>query len=73
MDLSRHRYTNEEIEAWRQEHHRAGYFNPDDSRIFVPKGYGVGITVNWGNPLTFIVVIAFVAIIVLVKILVGKH
>lgn len=71
--MPRHRYTNEEIEAWREKHHRAGYFNPDDSRIFVPKGYGVGVTVNWGNPVTYIVVIAFLAIVVLVKIFAGKH
>lgn len=65
--MSRHRYSNEEIEVWRKEHHRAGYFNPDDSRIFVPKGYGVGLTFNWGNPVTYTSAVAIVVIIVLIK------
>lgn len=71
--MSRHRYTNEEVEAWRKENRRSGYFNPDDSRIFVPKGYGVGVTVNWGNPVTYIFVVVIVVIVVLAKIFLRQH
>ena len=36
------------------------YWNPDDKRIFVPKRYGFGWTINFANPLAVAVLIAMV-------------
>ena len=71
--MTRHRYTNEEIEVWRKENQRIVYFNHDDSRIFVPKGYGIGYTMNWGNPVAYIVFIAIIGIPVLVVVLLSIY
>ena len=71
--MTRHRYTNEEIEVWRKENQRMVYFNHDDSRIFVPKGYGIGYTMNWGYPVSYIVFIAIIGIPVLVVVLLSIY
>ena len=66
--MARHRYTNEEIEAWRMKNQRTVYANRDDTRIFVPKGYGIGYTLNWGNPVAYIVFLAIIAIPVFISV-----
>lgn len=33
------------------------YFNPDDKKIFVPKRYGIGWTVNFARPAAFLFVL----------------
>ncbi len=41
------------------------YCNPNDSRVIVPKRFrGLGWTLNFGNPYSYIVIAIFVAIIV---------
>jgi len=42
------------------------YWNPHDKRIFVPKRYGVGWTVNFGNPFS---ILAFVGTLVIIELL----
>lgn len=39
------------------------YSNNDDRRIFVPKRSGGGYTLNFGNPLSILVVLLFLAIL----------
>lgn len=41
------------------------YFNPADPRIFVPKANGLGITLNFGHPVSWImlaVILLFVVV-----------
>ena len=44
------------------------YYNPDDPAIFVPKRIGVGWTLNFGHPASFILIIALLGIPFLIKI-----
>ena len=67
--MARRKWAKNEIEQWRKENHRAGYFNKEDSNIFVPKGYGFGITFNWSNPATWIVIVVIIAVIVVIELL----
>jgi uncharacterized membrane protein len=38
------------------------YWNPDDLRILVPKRFGVGWTLNFARPLTYVILLAIVII-----------
>jgi len=52
------------------DHYKWGliYFNPNDSRVIVPKiNKGMGWTLNFGRPATYIIIIAFVALIIFVS------
>lgn len=40
------------------------YFNPSDRRVFVPKRFGVGYTLNLGNPISWFITAALIAVIV---------
>ena len=37
------------------------YSNPDDPSVFVPKRYGIGYTLNFGNPWSWVVLLLIVA------------
>jgi len=65
--MARHRYTNEEIEKWREERKKLMYANPDDSRIMVPKASGFGITFNWANPMSWVVFVLIIAAILVIR------
>ncbi len=46
------------------------YWDPEDKRIFVPKRYGYGWTINLANPLSILVLFLTVLIVfVLVRLL----
>ena len=65
--MARRRWTNDEVEQWRKEHQGFGYCNKQDSNIIVSKRYGIGFTFNWGNPFSWVLIIAVVAVAVAVK------
>ena len=62
--MARHRYTNEEVEKWKQDNKKVMYANPDDSRIFVRRSYGFGLSPNWANPVSWIIIVVIVAAII---------
>ncbi len=66
--MSKRKWTKEEVEQWREKNRRTLYFNKQDSNVFVPKSYGIGITCNWGNPISWVLIVAIIAIIVLIKV-----
>ena len=39
------------------------YVNPKDKRLFVPKRFGFGLTMNFGNPNAMIVIAGVIALI----------
>ena len=41
------------------------YYNPTDSRIFLPKRTGLGYTLNFAKPISTIIILAIVIFIVL--------
>jgi len=59
--MARRKWTREEIEEYRKTH--VWYFNPQDSNIFVPKKYGIGLSFNFAHPIIWVaiaIVLAFV-------------
>lgn len=67
--MERKKWTADEVAQWRKEHRRIGYFNKQDRNIFVSKSYGIGLTLNWGNPLSWILTGAIIAIIIIIRVL----
>jgi uncharacterized membrane protein len=44
------------------------YFDPKDSRIFVPKNIRwLGFTVNFANPLSYLIIAAIISLIVVIE------
>ncbi len=43
------------------------YWNPKDKRVFVPKRYGFGWTINFGNPWS---VLSLITIMVVIELLI---
>lgn len=66
-NMARRRWTKDEIEQWREEHQGFGYCNKQDSNIFVSKRFGIGFTFNWGNPLSWVLIIAAITVAVVIK------
>jgi uncharacterized membrane protein len=44
------------------------YFNPDDPSVVVEKRFGVGYTVNFGRPLTYVCIAGLIALIVVITV-----
>lgn len=66
--MRRRKWTKDEVEQWRKEQRSVGYFNKQDSNIFVSKRYGIGFTFNWGNPLSWIVIAIMISIVIVIRI-----
>jgi len=63
FSLGKHRWSKEEIAEYRKKSGAFFYFNKDDSNIFVSKASGLGSTLNWANPVSWLIVAAVVIII----------
>ncbi len=48
------------------------YVNPNDPAIFVEKRFGVGFTMNWAKPMSWIIIIGFLGITLAIVLLTGK-
>jgi uncharacterized membrane protein len=66
--MEKHRWTNEEIAEYRKQHGGFGYFNRLDTRLFVPKAFGFGLTVNWANPRAWVAIAVIIAVIMCIKV-----
>lgn len=62
--MSRRKWSQQEIELWRKEHDGLGYANREDKNLIVPKAIGLGWTLNWGNPWSWVIIAAVVGMIV---------
>ena len=62
--MAKRKWTYEEIEEYRKEHGAFFYSNKEDSNFLVPKGYGIGRTFNWANPISWVFILAIVGFIV---------
>lgn len=49
------------------------YFNPKDKRIFPPKRWGIGWTINFGNPYSVIVFVLVIVLAILAPLLLNTH
>lgn len=62
--MTRRKWTKEEIEEYRKVHGRLFYCNKEDSNFFVPKVYGIGLTLNFANPVSWALILIILGIIV---------
>jgi uncharacterized membrane protein len=53
--MARHKYTKDEQLRYYNEHCQTFYFNPDDSNITVPKVSGLGYSLNFAHPLSYVI------------------
>lgn len=62
--MEKHRYTKDEVNEWRKNHGNFAYFNTQDSNFAVQKMYGIGWTLNWAHPISWVIGAAIIALIV---------
>jgi len=43
------------------------YYNPDDSRVWVPKRTGLGWTFNFAQPLSYVWLVAIIGAVFLIR------
>lgn len=67
--MGRRKWTKQEIEEYRKVKGAFFYYNKEDCNLFVPKAYGIGWTVNWANPISWLFILVIIGIIVFRKIL----
>ena len=68
--MARRKWTTEEIEEYREMKGAFFYSNKEDSNVFVPKVFGFGWTVNWANPVSWVLALAifgFIAMRILIR------
>lgn len=61
--MAKRKWTDAEIEAYRKTYGGVFYFNKEDKNILIPKPYGIGRTLNWANPLSWVVAVAIISVI----------
>jgi uncharacterized membrane protein len=62
--MARRKWTKEEIGEYRKTKGPLLYYNKEDSNFLVPKAFGIGRTVNWANPISWLFVLAIIVFIV---------
>lgn len=63
--MAKRKWSNEEIQGYRKIKGAFFYCNKEDSNFLVPKAYGIGWTVNWANPISWVFILAIIVFIVL--------
>jgi uncharacterized membrane protein len=67
--MERRKWTNEEINEYRKEHGVFFYFNKEDANFFVPKALGIGMTVNFANPISWVIILVIIGVVILNKLI----
>jgi uncharacterized membrane protein len=65
--MERRKWTKEEIEEYRKTHGYVFYSNKEDSNLFVRKVSGIGWTVNWANPISWLLILVIIGILLFTK------
>ncbi|MEH7414948.1 DUF5808 domain-containing protein [Neobacillus drentensis] len=62
--MGKRKWSNKEIEEFRKRNGKFVYYNKEDANLFVPKALGFGWTLNWANPLSWLVILLIFGIII---------
>lgn len=65
LSMARRKWTKREIEEYRKIQGPIYYFNKEDSNFLVPKEYGIGRSVNWANPISWVFGLVIIGLVVL--------
>ncbi len=61
--MEKRRWTKEEVSVYRRTHNTFFYVNKEDANVFVPREYSFGYTLNFGNPIAWLILAGIIAII----------
>lgn len=62
--MAKRKWTTEEIEEYRKINGTFFYRNKEDSNFLVPKAYGIGRTINWANPISWVFILIILGYII---------
>lgn len=63
--MSKRKWTNKEIHEWLDRKNCFFYANKEDTNIFIKKRHGITWTLNWGNPIVWVIIIVVIVVIIL--------
>lgn len=68
--MKKRKWTKAEVDDWMRKHDAFIYYNPSDKNIFIRKRFGIGWTMNLGNPMSYVTISGlFVGIFLLVQLM----
>jgi len=62
--MGKRKWSYQEVADFRKKTGSLFYFNREDSNIFVPKASGFGRTLNFANPISWLFIVAVVALLI---------
>lgn len=65
LSMARRKCEKGKIEKYREIKCAFFYYNNEDSNLFVPKLYGIGWTVNWANPISWVIILIIIILVIL--------
>jgi uncharacterized membrane protein len=65
--MAKRKWTKKEIEEYRKKQDSYFYCNKEDSNFLVPKAFGIGFTLNWANPISWVLILVVIGLIVFRK------
>jgi uncharacterized membrane protein len=65
--MAKRKWTKKEIEEYRKKQDCYFYCNKEDSNFLVPKAFGIGLTLNWANPISWVLILVVIGLIVFRK------
>lgn len=63
--MKKRKWTREEVDSWMRKHDAFVYYNPSDKNVFVRKRFGIGWTLNLGNPMSYVTMAGLIVVIYL--------
>ncbi len=62
--MGKRKWSNQEVAEYRGKTGAFFYFNKEDSNIFVPKSSSFGWTMNFANPVSWILIAVVIAVVI---------
>jgi uncharacterized membrane protein len=65
LSMAKRKWTKKEIEKYRRMQGYSFYYNKEDSNFIVPKAFGTGWSINWANPISWVLTLVVIGLFVL--------